>query len=102
MTQSNPALMHGYKGCLTDAQCVTCPSNKPDYPTSKCDYEKKQCVKSYECGVSDCSSNSQCCGNPGEVAPHYECSNDYKCNLEYSCGKNECNPKDDFFHKSIG
>jgi len=79
------------KGCVTDKDCFTCPTATPNYPTSKCDYVKKKCVKSYECGVTDCSSDAQCCGKAGESNPHYECDvNTYRCELVNSCGKNQC------------
>jgi len=90
------------KGCVVDSNCVSCPTAKPNYPVAKCDYEKKQCVKSYECGVNECGSNGDCCGKPGESNPHYVCdTTTYKCSLSKTCGKNECNPNDDVYSKNM-
>jgi hypothetical protein len=91
---------------MLDKDCAKCPSYSPNYPTSKCDYTTKKCVKTYECGVSNCSKDSECCGKAGEVMPHYECdtSTGYprKCILKNTCGKNQCDPKDDKVNSVTG
>jgi len=99
-----------YGLCDEHSDCVSCPKDKPYYPSTKCDYTSKQCKTVYECGKNECTDFNSCCGKKTDANgkkmtyPYYGCTNVITkdkygqrdstalCKRIDGCGVSNCNP----------
>jgi len=99
-----------YGLCDEHSDCVSCPKDKPYYPSTKCNYTTKQCKTVYECGKNECTDFNSCCNKQTDsngkkmTYPYYGCTNVITkdkygqrdsvaiCDRINNCGVSNCNP----------